>query len=150
MSDETKRVIFWVLGIALFMVFYLIIMAVVGFVKGSGGVDSMLSITGWVVLGLIILGALMAFMLLFARFFHMGARLVIESQQSDDRGEIARMAMRNLGQGDKQAMQMASRMAIELNKASNRQLPIAQEVEPEYADYWPLPQLEDEQHELAR
>lgn len=146
MSDDTKRVIFWVLGIALFMVFYLIIMAVVGYVKGSGGVDSMLSITGWVVLGLIILSALMAFMLLFARFFHMGARLVIESQQSDDRGEIARMAMRSLGQGDKQAMQMASRMALELNKASNRQLPTVREPEPEYADFWPLPQLEDEQY----
>jgi len=147
MSDETKRVIFWVLGLALFMVFYLIIMAVVGFVTGSSGVDSMLSITGWVVLGLIIIGALMAFMLLFARFFHMGARLVIDAQQSDDRGEIARIAMQNIGKFDNRVAQVAGRLgqqqANAIVKASNRQLPTAQEPEPEYADYWPLPQLED-------
>ena len=150
MSDDTKRVIFWVLGIALFMLFYLIIMAVVGFVKGATGVESMIDYTGYVMIAILIVGFLFAIIMLVARIFNMATRNIIEFQANDDRGEVVRMAMRNLGQSDKQAMQQASRMAIyqanAIVRASQRQLPTVQEPEPEYADFWPLPMLEDEQH----
>ncbi len=147
MSDETKRVIFWVLGIALFMLFYLIIMAVVGFVKGSGGVESMLDITGWIVIVLLGIGILFALVMLFARIFISVAQTFIEFQAADDKGEIARVAMNQMGKFDVKVAQVAGRLAQQQSnaivRASQRQLPTVQEPEPEYADYWPLPQLED-------
>ena len=147
MSDETKRVIFWVLGIALFMVFYLILLGIVWIVKGSTGADNMLNFTGYVVIAALIAGFLFTIILIVARIFNMATRNIIEFQANDDRGEIVRMAMRNLGQSDKQAMQQASRMAIQQSnaivRASQRQLPTVQEPEQEYTDFWPLPQLED-------
>jgi len=150
MSDDTKRVIFWVLGIALFMVFYLILLGIVWIVKGSAGADNMLNFTGYVVIAALIAGFLFTIILIVARIFNMATRNIIEFQANDDRGEVVRMAMRNLGQSDKQAMQQASRMAIHqanaIVRASNRQPPTVQEPEPEYADFWPLPQLEDEQY----
>ena len=147
MSDETKRVIFWVLGIALFMVFYLIIMAVVGFVKGAAGVESMLDITGWIVIVMFGVGILFAIVLLFARIFISVAQTFIQFQAADDKGEIARVAMNQMGKFDVKVAQVAGRLAQQqasaIVRASNRQLPTVQEPEPEYADYWPLPQLED-------
>ena len=147
MSDETKRVIFWVLGIALFMVFYLIIMAVVGFVKGAAGVESMLDITGWIVIVMLGVGILFAIVLLFARIFISVAQTFIQFQAADDKGEIARVAMNQMGKFDVKVAQVAGRLAQQqanaIVRASNRQLPPVQEPEPEYADFWPLPQLED-------
>ena len=147
MSDETKRVILWVLGIALFMVFYLIIMAVVGFVKGAGGVESMLDITGWIVIVMLGVGILFAIVLLFARIFISVAQTFIQFQAADDKGEIARVAMNQMGKFDVKVAQVAGRLAQQqasaIVRASNRQLPIVQEPEPEYTDFWPLPQLED-------
>lgn len=147
MSDDTKRVIFWVLGIGLFMVFYLILMGVIWIVKGVDAVATALDYSFYILVAVLIAGFLFAIIMLVARIFNMATRNIIEFQANDDRGEVLRMAMRNLGQGDKQAMQMASRMAIQQSnaivRASQRQLPTVQEPEPEYADYWPLPQLED-------
>lgn len=154
MSDTTRNIFAGAVLVGLFMLFYLILMGVIWIVKGVDAVATALDYSFYIFVAALIAGFLFAIIMLVARIFNMATRNIIEFQANDDRGEVLRMAMRNLGQGDKQAMQMASRMAIQQSnaiiRASQRQLPTVQEVEPEYADYWPLPQLEDDQHELAR
>ncbi len=144
MSDNTRNILAGTAILVALMVFYLIIMFVIWLVKGVDAVSTALDYSFYILIAGLIVGFLFAIILLVARIFNMATRNIIEFQQSDDRGEIARMAMRSLGQGDKQAMQMASRMAIQQSnaivRASQRQLP---EPEAEYTDYWPLPEEHD-------
>lgn len=119
MSDETRRVIFTVSSIGLFMVFYLIIMAVVGYVKGAGGVESMIDYTGYVVIAALIAGFLFAIIMLVARIFNMATRNIIEFQANDDKGEIARQAMKNIGDFENRVMKGALQLRQQMDKAPN-------------------------------
>lgn len=121
MSDETKRIIWWVLGIALFMVFYLILLGIVWIVKGPASVDYMLGFTGWIVVGVIIFAGIMLLRIYDARIYHMAMRNHIEFQAADDRGEIARQAMKNIGEFDTRLMKIAVPLSERMAKASNRQ-----------------------------
>lgn len=121
MSDETKRIIWWVLGIALFMVFYLILLGIVWIVKGPASVDYMLGITGYVVIGLIIFAAVMLLRIYDARIYHMATRNIIEFQANDDRGEYLRQSLKNNGDFDARLMKVAVPLAERMAKASQRQ-----------------------------
>ena len=147
MSDTTRNIFAGSVLVGLFMLFYLILMGVIWIVKGVDAVATALDYSFYIFVAVLIAVFLFAIVLVVARIFNMATRNIIEFQANDDRGEIVRMAMRNLGQSDKQAMQQASRMAIQQSnaivRASQRQLPTVQEPEQEYTDFWPLPQLED-------
>lgn len=119
MSDETKRIIWWVLGIALFMVFYLILLGIVWIVKGPASVDYMLGITGWIVVGLIIFAGIMLLRIYDARIYHMAMRNHIEFQAADDRGEIARQAMKNIGDFENRVIKSALTLRQQMDKAPN-------------------------------
>lgn len=125
MSDETKRIIWWVLGIALFMVFYLILLGIVWIVKGPASVDYMLGITGYVVIGLIIFAAVMLLRIYDARIYHMATNNLIRFQESDDRGEVVRQALKNNGDFENRVMKAATTLAqrqyTAIAQASQRQ-----------------------------
>ena len=131
MSDETKRIIWWVLGIALFMVFYLILLGIVWIVKGPASVDYMLGITGYVVIGLIIFAAVMLLRIYDARIYHMATRNYIELQAADDRGEIARQAMKNIGEFENRVIKSALQLNQQMGKASTTHR-IVQDNEPKF------------------
>ena len=147
MSDTTRNIFAGSVLVGLFMLFYLILMGVIWIVKGVDAVATALDYSFYIFVAVLIAVFLFAIVLVVARIFNMATRNIIEFQANDDRGEIVRMAMRNLGQSDKQAMQQASRMAIQQSnaivRASQRRLPTVQEREQEYTGCWPLPQLED-------